>query len=137
MRELFRDELFVRTGRGLVPTPRAEELSRELIPAMSQLERFISHSPQFDPGRAERDFRIGLPSALDVCVTPFLLKVLTDQAPQCSLIVRPTSLTFVADQLDRGEVDVAMTVMGDFFAIGRQILRCFAFSTDTWLRRPA
>jgi LysR family transcriptional activator of mexEF-oprN operon len=113
LRRLLKDQLFVRSSRGLVPTPRAEELWRDLIPTFAELERIVTREVRFDPRRAEREFKLGLPSSLDVCVTPALLSMLASAAPRISLVVRPTSFAVVADQLDADEVDVAMTHIGD------------------------
>jgi len=113
LRAVVGDALFVRTSRGLVPTPRAEELWQELEPALGSIERNVLRPPAFDPVRSDREFRIGFPSSLDVTLTPKLLEVLRAQAPGVNLVIRPTSFRDAAEQLDRGEVDVAMSVLDD------------------------
>jgi DNA-binding transcriptional LysR family regulator len=113
LREMLGDALFVRTSRGLVPTPRAEALWQELEPALGSIERVVLRAPAFDPVRSEREFRIGFPSSLDVTLTPKLLALLRAQAPGVNLVIRPTSFRDAAEQLDRGEVDVAMSVLDD------------------------
>src|SRR5262245_10389630 len=85
LRAVLGDALFVRTSRGLVPTPRAEALWQELEPALGSIERLVLQPPAFDPARSDREFRIGFPSSLDVTLTPRLLKVLSAQAPGVNL----------------------------------------------------
>ena len=41
LRDSFEDELFTRTAHGLVPTPRAEELGRELPVLLETVERVL------------------------------------------------------------------------------------------------
>jgi LysR family transcriptional regulator, mexEF-oprN operon transcriptional activator len=111
LRALLNDALFVRSSRGLIPTPRAQAMWEELEPMLGRIERLVMRSPEFDPATSEREFRIGLPSALDVSVTPELLKVFRDKAPQINLSVRPTSSPEAPEQLDRGDVEIAMSVI--------------------------
>src|SRR5262245_1377531 len=74
LRVLLNDELFLRTNRGLVPTARADALWQELMPTFKRLETVIGARPAFDPATSDRVYRIGLPSFLDVCVTPRILR---------------------------------------------------------------
>lgn len=113
LRSVLGDPLFVRTSRGLVPTPRAEALWQELEPALGSIERLVLRAPSFDPARSEREFRIGFPSSLDVTLTPKLLQLLHAQAPGVNLVIRPTSFRDAAEQLDRGEVEVAVSVLDE------------------------
>lgn len=57
LREVFDDPLFVRTGRGLVPTPRAEALRPMLASAIELLER-TTEGENFDPKRTTREFSL-------------------------------------------------------------------------------
>lgn len=41
LRELFGDRLFRRSGRGVLPTPKAEEIAAQLCPAMKLLEKAL------------------------------------------------------------------------------------------------
>src|SRR4051812_38011775 len=58
LRDAFGDELFVRTSRGMLPTPRADLLApqvRAVLDAASALVRPIA----FDPASLVRTFTIG------------------------------------------------------------------------------
>jgi LysR family transcriptional activator of mexEF-oprN operon len=113
LRALLGDELLVRTSHGLIPTPRAQNLWQELEPMLGRIERLVMRAPEFDPATSEREFRIGLPSALDVSVTPQMLKVLRDEGPQINLVIRPTSSPEAPAQIDRGDVEIAMSVINE------------------------
>src|ERR1700761_6842898 len=52
LRHLLKDELFVRTPEGMVPTPRAEMLALPLRNALSEMQLAIEPAT-FDPATAE------------------------------------------------------------------------------------
>lgn len=110
LRGLFGDSLFVRGRDGLVPTPRAEGLLRDLLPCLDRIEAALVERDGFDPSTATRTFRVGLPSAIDVCVTPGLLRAMQRQAPKATLVVRTTDLHVGPGQLDTGEIELGVSV---------------------------
>lgn len=130
LRRLFNDPLFIREPSGMVPTPRAIEVAAELEPLLRGIQNIVGASKGFAAGTAEREFRIGLPNAIGVCLIPKLLDELAAKAPGCSLVVRPTSRTEVSGQLDGDQVHIVMTVMGstkpwhERIAIGQFGYRC-------------
>ncbi|RMF18553.1 MAG: LysR family transcriptional regulator, partial [Gammaproteobacteria bacterium] len=60
LREALDDDLFVRQGREMVPTPRARQLIGPVRQALSMLQTGIGESRVFDPARLNRTFRISL-----------------------------------------------------------------------------
>jgi LysR family transcriptional activator of mexEF-oprN operon len=110
LRAIFADELFVRVRQGVVPTPRAEALFRDLLPSLEAIERKLHERDRFDPQSSQRVFRLGLPSALDVCVTPLLLEKLAKQAPAVSLVVRPANAHTGPALLDSEEIELGVSV---------------------------
>ena len=113
LRALLNDELFLRTSRGMVPTARAEALWHELMPTFERLEAVIGATPKFDPAKSDRVFRIGLPSSLDVWVTPQVLQRFAREAPAANLIVRPVSYLDIAEQLDADRIDVGVSFFNE------------------------
>src|SRR5712672_1443302 len=59
LRHTLKDELFVRSPKGMVPTPRAEQLALPVRAALEGLQRSLEPA-QFDPASAQRDFRIAV-----------------------------------------------------------------------------
>src|SRR5262244_1203331 len=55
LRSQLGDRLVVRTGRGLAPTPRAEQMAPLLSAAFADLERAVGRET-FDPGTCTRSF---------------------------------------------------------------------------------
>jgi LysR family transcriptional regulator, mexEF-oprN operon transcriptional activator len=107
LREKFNDRLFVRTRDGMVPTPRAMEIYKSLIPGLTQIEAAIRPIQVFDPTQSTAIMRFGIPDDLEI-VLPELVKVMSEQAPKMRLVVRATDFRTVLTQIDSGDVQVAL-----------------------------
>lgn len=108
LREAFGDPLFVRSSRGVVPTARAEALApavRQVLLEVAALLQPLS----FDPATAALTMTVAASDyALRVVVLPWLA-VLRAQAPGLRVAVQPIDDDRLAAQLERGEVDLALT----------------------------
>lgn len=87
LREAVDDPLFVRRGRALVPTPRAEQLGAAARVALAGLERALQGGPDFDPATSRRTLRIASSDLLAPAV-PDLLQALSE-APGVALQMLP------------------------------------------------
>jgi LysR family transcriptional activator of mexEF-oprN operon len=113
LRAMLRDPLFVRSGNELRPTPRAIALHKEFLPAIESLERTLGTTAAFDPLTAERRFRIGVPGAVDVCLTAPLIARLRHLAPAVDLTVRQADVTNGQDLVETEAVDLALSAFRD------------------------
>ncbi|NWB64425.1 LysR family transcriptional regulator, partial [Pseudomonas sp. F1002] len=107
LRESFADPLFVRAQRGIVPTSRAEQLAAPVKKLLADIEGMLQ--PQsFDPLTASMTIRIASTDyALRAVVVPFL-NALRIQAPNIRVSVQPVDHQELQNQLDRGEIDLAL-----------------------------
>jgi DNA-binding transcriptional LysR family regulator len=105
LRELFADELFVRTGQGMRPTRRAVELAAPLRRALADLGGLLEPRERFDPQTAERVFQI---AALDysqlTLIGPWTAR-LAERAPGIDVVVRQLSVYSKRD-LEAGALDL-------------------------------
>lgn len=116
LRHMLKDELFVRTPNGMVPTPRAEQLAAPLRRALSDMQ--LALEPEaFVPSEAKRRFTIVVNNYAAVAVAPALVIASADVAPFVNLDLRPSGTLNVIDLLDRGELDLAV---GAFEAAGER-----------------
>ncbi|MCV6806286.1 LysR family transcriptional regulator, partial [Achromobacter ruhlandii] len=108
LRKLLGDELFLRTSRGMVPTPYAEALAQPIAEALAALHGTLNARASFDPARSERAFVIGVNDVGETYFLPRLMRALDDAAPGVTIrTVRTTSID-VKDEMERGRIDLAM-----------------------------
>src|ERR687897_1418133 len=72
LRATLKDELLVRNGNALQPTPRAEALLAELEPALRAIAGAVAGATPFDPATDERTFRVGWSDDVTVAALPLL-----------------------------------------------------------------
>ncbi len=111
LRHMLKDELFVRSPNGMVPTPRAEELATPIRIALDGLQQSLEPM-QFDPSMATATFCIAVDNyAAIVLVAPIAAHV-ARTAPGVRLDFRPSGTLNVLEQLDRSELHLAMGPSG-------------------------
>ena len=108
LRGLFDDPLFVRTGRSMEPTPRAQEIFALLTPALDSISTAISRAAEFDPATSAAVFRIGLSDDVEFALLPHLLRRLRAEAPHVVLVVRRANYLLIPSLLASGEISVGV-----------------------------
>jgi DNA-binding transcriptional LysR family regulator len=106
LREIFDDPLFVRVGRRIAPTPRAEALREPLARLLADAARLVRHETGFDARRTRRAFVLVCNDLL-ASTLPRLTASLQREAPDARLEVtqpRPDD----DRALEEGRVDVAL-----------------------------
>ncbi|WP_023602679.1 LysR family transcriptional regulator [Aliivibrio logei] len=81
LREQYQDPLFIRQGRGIVPTNFATELHAEIQEPLSLLLNGAKSRQAFDPATSQRTFRISSHKDLDLMIVPPLIKHRDECAP--------------------------------------------------------
>lgn len=112
LRHHLKDELFVRTRAGMMPTARAMELGGRLRDAMRQVESALG-TDAFDPATAQRRFVLAANDMLTATVGAKLVHVLAATAPGLDLVIRPSTRIDLAEQIDMGLIDTALGVFSD------------------------
>src|SRR6202158_2952315 len=111
LRHMLKDELFVRSPNGMVPTPRAEELATPIRIALDGLQQSLE-TVQFDPSKATATVRIAVDNyAAIVLVAPIAAQI-AKIAPGVKLDFRPSGTLNVIEQLDRSELHLALCPSG-------------------------
>ena len=113
LREALADELLVRKGRTLEPTPRAQELWPAVRDMLQRLQNALA--PQvFDPATASTTFVLTMADATAAELMPPLVELITAHAPGLSLRVVPLTTRDPRRLLDEGHADLAI---GNFPAV--------------------
>ncbi|PCC73548.1 DNA-binding transcriptional regulator, LysR family [Nannocystis exedens] len=108
LRAQLGDPLVVRSGRGLVPTPRALELAPHLRAAVRELERVVAGAEEFDPATTTRSFALALSDAHQVCDLPRVARAFAAAMPRAQLRIVSIDHFEAAGGLAGGEVDAAI-----------------------------
>jgi len=109
LRGLFDDPLFVRTGRSMEPTARAQEIFGHLSPALDSISTALSRAADFDPATSKAVFRIGLSDDVEFGLLPPLLRRLRSEAPGITLVVRRANYLLMPQLLSSGEISVGVS----------------------------
>src|ERR1700692_4156902 len=107
LRHMLKDELFVRTPQGMVPTPRAELLAQPLRNALSEMQLALEPAA-FDPAAADRRFTLAVNNYAAVVLAPPLVAAVSAAAPAVRLDLRPSGTLDIVERLDRGDLDLTL-----------------------------
>jgi DNA-binding transcriptional LysR family regulator len=110
LRSYFGDQLFCRTARGMMPTPRAQELYPLLRDVRAGLDQARAGRGQFVPALAERRFRVCMTDISEIVLLPLLLNHLQEHAPGIDIEAEKISADSPR-RLEDGEVDLALGFM--------------------------
>jgi DNA-binding transcriptional LysR family regulator len=118
LRHMLKDELFVRSPSGMMPTPRAEQLAAPVRIALDGLQQSLEPD-QFEPAKAATTFRIAVDNYAAIILVAPIAALVARTAPGVRLDFRPSGTLDVLEQLDRSELDLAIgpsVVQGERFS---------------------
>lgn len=127
LRGMLRDELFIRTPEGMMPTPRAEQMAEPIRDALRVLN--VALEPDaFDPVATTRVFTLRVNNYAARALVPSLARHVALEAPGACLDVEPIGKLDVLDQLDAG-ADVALSALVD----GGERFKCVRVMEDDFV----
>ena len=106
LREHFEDELLIKLGRQMVPTPLAESLREPIKETLTNLQAIAVARPSFDPKNAEKEFIIVASDYVVAAFLPDIIQQLASLGPKISIRVLPVQEN--SELLARGEVDFSI-----------------------------
>lgn len=109
LREVFHDELLVRSGNGMVITPRGEDILTNARAALLSVDSLFLQAQGFEPSTSTQLFKIGCPDYLATVFLSGVTRVMRRDAPGTQLMVHPLGPGFDFEQaLAEGELDVVI-----------------------------
>lgn len=106
LRDMFHDDLLIRTSSGYEPTPKGQRLLHELESTLPRLDRLLS-SADFDPANEETSFRIAATDHASHVVCPLLCRAVLPSAGKVSFIFVPLhDAQFEA--MEKGRIDLLL-----------------------------
>jgi DNA-binding transcriptional LysR family regulator len=112
LREALQDELFVRTSKGMEPTPRALAMAMPLREAVQRIQDTLGVKP-FIPAQASRQFVIAANDYVTTVLLGRLSSRLSTAAPLVDLVIRPSTRLDLAAQIDVGRIDMAISIFAE------------------------
>lgn len=110
LRKQLDDQLFVRSGNGVIPTSRGEEIIEPIRKALSTIREGIGAEAAFDPQTSRRHFRLIVADPLERIVMPRLLRSIGAEA-QITFELLPVPCVNVEEALLGGKADMAVFLM--------------------------
>ena len=107
LREALGDELVVRAGYGVEPTPHAVMIWPAVRDALEALQAVLAPT-SFDPLLADCSFVLAMADATATLLIPPLIRSVESQAPGVSLRVLPLPTRDPRSKLEAGELDAAI-----------------------------
>lgn len=101
---LFKDELFVRNGRGIKPTQRACQLFGPLRQALQLIKNELPSSI-FVPSTSSRAFRLAVCNPSDIRFAPKILNTFSEIAPYLTVLLETELVSDISRKLRYREVD--------------------------------
>jgi DNA-binding transcriptional LysR family regulator len=108
LRSFFGDPLFLKTGSGMQPTPRALELLAPVLAVMETVRGELLVREGFDAASARRSFGLCLTDMGEFIFLPRLVAQLRRAAPGCSLRTLQVPMQQIGRVLESGEADLAL-----------------------------
>ena len=133
LRDKFNDDLFVRTGSGMVPTQKTENMILDIQNALTLIQQSVNEPDTFNPATSKRNFKLSLGDISESRVLPFIMKEIYENAPNISLgsyaykrtdqvhALATNNLDFVVDPIipNANEINSSKVFEDDFVAIHR------------------
>jgi DNA-binding transcriptional LysR family regulator len=111
LRVLLKDELFVRTARGMEPTPYALNLVEPMGYALGTLQNALNQRDSFDPATSERTFTLGLTDIGEIYFMPTLMETLSRVAPRIKISTLRHNSGHLSEDMASGNVDIAVGLL--------------------------
>ena len=111
LRKLFGDELFLRTPKGMEPTPFADQLAESVSYALAMIHSGVNQRTSFEPSSAKRSFTIGMTDIGEIYFLPTLIECLRREAPGVTLSTVRNTAVNVREELEAGKVDLAIGLL--------------------------
>ena len=113
LRDHFDDALFVRSGKGMSPTPRGAEIANAAREILLHVEQKLGARVPFNPARAHRPFTFAMSDVGEMVFLPKLARALAKASPDTpvrSVSMPPQQLT---KSMADGDVDLAVGYFPD------------------------
>ncbi|MGL5836173.1 MAG: LysR family transcriptional regulator [Waterburya sp.] len=110
LRTLFNDELFIRVGREMRPTAKAQMIAPGIFAALQQVRQTLQSHQNFEAALDSRSLAIGSADYMSFVLLPKLIAHCQQAAPYLNFRIIEFEKDLVGDLLEKGTVDLAIGV---------------------------
>ena len=128
MRLIWKDPLFIRDGRGIKPSAKAQTMWLEIQGPLAAI-RASTAPAHFDPSTSVQKFRLAVSDYISNALWPMLRQYMETHAPGVSLYAVPYTSQSAHKQLSENEIDMAF---GALSPMGAEIRLEHVFS-EGWV----
>ncbi len=108
LRLIYDDVLFVRTGKGMVPTPLTENIIPGIQQALHLLSGSLLETQLFDPFTSKKTFKLSMNDMAEAMIMPKLLSQLQEHAPNAGIECCYVPREEIERELAAGTLDIAL-----------------------------
>ncbi len=108
LRSLFADDLFVRVGREMRPTAKADAIAPQVAVALNAIRAALSKPQAFSPASSRQVFTLATSDYFASLIVPKMLKLFRDQAPYIDLRFITVEKESFVELLEGEVIDVAL-----------------------------
>jgi DNA-binding transcriptional LysR family regulator len=111
LRATLGDDLFLRTQRGMEPTPYTLQLAEPVANALDVLQQALIVRAAFDPKTSTRNFTIAMTDVGEMYFLPVLIDALSRLAPNVTLQIVSVTSSSLKEDMSTGQVDLALGLL--------------------------
>jgi len=111
LRKMTDDPLFLRTTRGMEPTPFAQQLAEPIAQALGIIHGAVNQRMSFEPSTARRAFTVGMTDVGEIYFLPALMDELAKVAPNVRISTVRTTAVNLRDEMEAGRIDLAIGLL--------------------------
>ncbi|MFK4442383.1 DNA-binding transcriptional LysR family regulator [Caballeronia udeis] len=113
LRKILGNELFIRTSKGMIPTPFAETLAEPIGYALGTIHNTLNAPSTFDPASSTRAFTVAMTDIGEIYFLPALMEKLAKVAPGVTTSTVRNQADTLRDEMEKGQVDLGVGFLPD------------------------
>lgn len=111
LRETYGDQLFIRAGKRMMPTPLTHAIIQPVRDALTALQQTLAAPTRFDPATNRKQIVLGMRDIVETVLVPELVPLLEREAPLTHVASVRVARRDMESELSNGRLDLAFDVL--------------------------